>query len=227
MGLIVLVTFSRRYEREMGTRKYCVFLLGVNVVAILAEIIASELFLEYGLRYSGPYRVLGALLGMFHRFAPRLYPRFFGILGFHFSEKTIAYLFAAQIIFYNGLSSIIPSTCGFLAGCLMSAPPCSQLDVPDFVASVGASIGERFFDGHPSPVLPRQQRGGNRRHDTAAAGPVNNHRAMPQPASPLPPPDSMVEQLTSMGFERDAVVRALRASHNNLEQAAERLLSGT
>jgi hypothetical protein len=43
-----------------------------------------------------------------------------------------------------------------------------------------------------------------------------------QPTSP-----ENIEQLTAMGFERDVVVMALREADNNVEHAANRLLSGS
>jgi UBA/TS-N domain len=50
------------------------------------------------------------------------------------------------------------------------------------------------------------------------------------PTPPLqlsPPPDEeSIQQLTILGFERDTVIRALRQSHNNIERAADWLLSG-
>lgn len=45
---------------------------------------------------------------------------------------------------------------------------------------------------------------------------------------PIPEPDhDAIEQLTSMGFERQQVIAALRACHNNIEHAADRLLSSS
>lgn len=53
--------------------------------------------------------------------------------------------------------------------------------------------------------------------------------AMPAAAAPVPPPEPPSEDaiinLISMGFERDAVVQALQDSNNNVEVAANRLLS--
>ena len=222
---------------------------GMTVISTLLIIMASELLFDNGLQFSGPYPAIGALFGLFHRFAPRLHPRFCGVLGFHFSEKSITYLFAAQIMAYRGLASLIPSLCGFFAGWLMSVPPASKLDVPNFVASMVAAIGDRFIDDPPPPIVPRLQRGaagsgvvipptmGRANIPTAMAegptGPLQGagggaggdgwEQVLPPPP---PPSDDVVNQLTSMGFERDDVLRALRASHNNVERAADRLLSG-
>lgn len=46
-----------------------------------------------------------------------------------------------------------------------------------------------------------------------------------QPEPPPPPSEEAIEQLTLMGFDREAVITALGATDNNLEAAANRLLS--
>ena len=57
----------------------------------------------------------------------------------------------------------------------------------------------------------------------------NNRGLQPQfqrMPPPQPPSQESIDQLTAMGFERDAVVRALSLTDNNVEAAANRLLSG-
>lgn len=73
-----------------------------------------------------------------------------------------------------------------------------------------------------------QRGGGNRQRrapnnggrPAAAAAPA----AAPRP--PPPPPEEAVAQLTGMGFDRQAVIRALQQTDNNVEAAANRLLMG-
>ena len=50
--------------------------------------------------------------------------------------------------------------------------------------------------------------------------------AQQQPPPPPPPSEEAIAQLTAMGFDRQAVVRALGQTDNNVEAAANRLLSG-
>jgi hypothetical protein len=56
---------------------------------------------------------------------------------------------------------------------------------------------------------------------------VDGGRATP-PATvhrpPPTPPEEAIDQLTSMGFERQAVIRALQQTDNNIEAAANRLM---
>lgn len=226
-GLVTLVPLLRRFEREMGSRKFLVFLGIVTLSSIVLQVFVAQLLMEDGLRYSGPYPTLGAMLWLFHTYTPRLHPRFFGMLGFHFSEKSLQYALGTQAIFYRGYASLIPSICGMLASYLACQSPMIDLDLPDAVVSVGAVIFGRFIDS-PTDIVAVRQTPANR------AVPVANNAGVPfqRPAQEpmfqqLPPPDeSSIEQLTSMGFEREAVLRALQQSHNSVERAADRLLTG-
>mmetsp|Transcript_17409 Transcript_17409/g.40453 ORF Transcript_17409/g.40453 Transcript_17409/m.40453 type:complete len:312 (+) Transcript_17409:210-1145(+) len=247
LGMMVLVPFSRRFEREMSSPKYSIFLLGVALWSMLLECIVAVV-LGVPVRYSGPYPTLGALLGLYHVYCPRLYPRFFGILGFHFSEKSIAYALALQVLLYDRYASLLPALCGMAGGMAMTYPPFSTLDVPNVLVRFLSFLGGRFLflsDPPPPMLLPRQRGGGRRpqpppqdapggRGGGSGGGGGGGGFVVPSPTPPPaaafppppPPPESVVEQLTSMGFERDAVLRALQASHNNVERAADRLLSG-
>lgn len=67
------------------------------------------------------------------------------------------------------------------------------------------------------------QRGGNR----PRRAPNGGRAAAPAaPRPPPPPPEEAIAQLTSMGFDRQAVIRALQQTDNNVEAAANRLLMG-
>lgn len=73
---------------------------------------------------------------------------------------------------------------------------------------------------------PRLRQRQNVAPPAAAAPAVNNNNHWMQEI-PLPEPDmAAVEQLTAMGFPQPQVMEALRQSHNNVEHAANRLLSG-
>ncbi len=64
---------------------------------------------------------------------------------------------------------------------------------------------------------------GNRPQRPIAGG---NGVAPVAPRPPPPPPEEAIAQLTGMGFDRQAVIRALQQSDNNVEGAANRLLMG-
>jgi hypothetical protein len=219
----VLFNFSRRFEREMGTRKYCMWLTGVALLSMAFQIVAAQLYAA-GLTYSGPYPTLGALVLMFHLYTPRLHPRFFGMFGLHFSEKSMSYAFCAQIMFYRGYDSLVPCICGAISAFLITTFA-SKLDVPDFLAATVTAALVRFVDDPPAPIVQRPAARAGRGGAPTAAPP--RAAAAPIFEQLPPPPESAIEQLTSMGFDREAVLRALAQSHNNVERAADRLLSGT
>jgi hypothetical protein len=216
-----LVNFSRRFEREMGTRKYAVWLTGVALISIAFQVVAGQVYSE-GFRYSGPYPIIGALVLMFHIYTPRLHPRFFGMFGLYFSEKSMAYAFCAQIMFYRGYSSLVPCVCGAISALIMTAFA-SKFDMPDFLASTVTTLLARFIDEPPAPIVQRLIR------PPVAGAPAQPHAAVVEPMfEQLPPPsEEAIEQLTSMGFDREAVLRALQQSHNDVERAADRLLTGS
>ena len=60
---------------------------------------------------------------------------------------------------------------------------------------------------------PRRAVGGGR-----ATPPAAVHRPPPTP------PEDAIDQLTSMGFERQAAIRALQQTDNKVEAAANRLM---
>ena len=73
-----------------------------------------------------------------------------------------------------------------------------------------------------SRTVQRGAEGGNRPRrapngDGRAAAPA-------APPPPPPPPEEAISQLTSMGFAREAVIRALQQTDNNVEAAANRLM---
>jgi len=64
---------------------------------------------------------------------------------------------------------------------------------------------------------------------TTGGGDVPVAPTIGQFQAPLPPPvpePEAIEQLTAMGFDREAVMTALQATDNNVGAAANRLLSG-
>jgi hypothetical protein len=232
LGNLIVAHFSRRFERELGSRKYVCWLIAVYLVAIpliwtVAMIIITGEEEDDRLTYAGPYPTLGALLYLFYRYTPRLHPRFFGVLGFHVSEKVIPYAFALQMVAYQGMSTLIPTVCGCVAGWLAISYYPHMDVIPNGVADFFSSCASRLLvEGPPGMLAPRQQQ-----HHHAPlqqqprAAPVRQQP--PPPPPPQPPSQVAIEQLTSMGFDRDTVVRALEQSNNSVERALDRLLTGT
>ena len=224
VGLLLMVNFSSRFEREMGARKYCVWLLGVMLLSTAFQILLALLYAE-GFQYSGPYPTIGALVLMFHMYTPRLHPRFFGMFGLHFSEKSMGYAFCAQIMFYRGYASLAPCLCGAMSAWLMTTFA-SQLDVPESMVSTITNAFSSFVDNPPAPQIQQQPQRVARPMGTPGQEP-REMAAAPMFEEIPPPSESSIEQLTSMGFDREAVLQALQQSNNDVERAADKLLTGS
>jgi len=202
----------------------------------------------------GPYPFIGALLYLYHCYTPRLHTKFIGILGFDFSEKFMTYVFTFLTVYSQGALSILPTLCGVAASWISISTKNLygrwECCLPNFVYGIGTNVGRIFgldslvtstvFMSRGSSMglaaggrnMGGIDRGNNRRGGAGGgigAGAGNMAPQQPQfqrmPA-PQPPSPEAIEQLTAMGFERDAVVRALSAADNNVEAAANRLLSG-
>ena len=238
LGMLVMVPLMRRYERELGTVKFGTMVVFVNVVATFLELIVASSFPGLvDMRYSGPYPTLGAVLYLFHVYAPRLHPKFFGLMGFDFSEKSLQYLFALQVMFSGGMGTLQPVLCGAIAGAMYTSPmlpfgkfmlPESMLgwlesDVPQTLAARRGRGAARGGAGGGAGGGPRQRMAPN---FGAGGGAAAAMAAAQQPPPPPPPSEEAISQLTAMGFERQAVIRALGQTDNNVEAAANRLLSG-
>ena len=133
MGMLLLVPLMRRYERELGTAKFGTLLVFTNVCATFLELCAASLFPSPTERHSGPHPTIGAMLYLFHVYAPRLHPKFFGLAGLHFSEKSLTYVLAAQVVLFQGIGTVRPVLCGAIAGGLYmtSLLPFGKLLLPE------------------------------------------------------------------------------------------------
>ena len=70
--------------------------------------------------------------------------KFFGMLGYDFSEKSLVYGLCAQVVLSGGFSTIIPASIGFIAGLVCVG--WSQTELPEFVYSLGQVVGKAFVD---------------------------------------------------------------------------------
>ena len=225
---LLLVYSLRQVEREMSTRKCTMFVLFVHGFAIVCQALMIPYLLyaaKSNLRYAGPYALLGALFYHFHVKTPRITPQFVRILGFSFSDKLWQYLWFAQAAGGGGWSTLLIFAIGTVAAWIYDKVPwLSQgLDVPDVVTTwVSTVVGFRFWaDGPPRTVLPgRAGRGGGGGIPRAAAAAA----AAPPPRAVTADP-AAVEQLTMMGFPQPRVVEALQATNNDVQRAADRLLT--
>lgn len=226
LGSLALFPLMRRFEREMGSRRFAAFIVYTSIISTILELVVFNIFLDIE-RYSGPYPQLGAVIMLYRRFTPRLYPKFFGMLGVDFSEKSVTYGLCAQVILFGGLGTVIPTLVGFICGSL--CVNLSENELPQFVYTVGEVVGKTIVDEAPAIMMSRSvQRGAERGGDHPRRRFVDGGRAQAPAVVPRPPPpppsEEAIELLTSMGFERQAVIRALQQTDNNIEAAANRLM---
>ena len=196
--------------------------------------------------YCGPYPCLGAMFTLYHLYRPILHPKFFSILGFDFSEKSFLYAFAFQVIYSGGwIGTVFPSVAGMIAGYICIQKTILELEyVPTFVFSFASNYLTFFADDTANQLFVTRAMARNLTpHDTGMnRNNTNNNNATrqrtnlqeqhlaaarysQQPPPPPPPSEEAIEQLTIVGFDREGVIRALRATDNNVEAAANRLLT--
>jgi hypothetical protein len=232
LGTVALSMHMRRFEREMGTRKFLLLLVMTNVFTMMLELTTMLSFDMLDLQYSGPYPILGAMILLYVKYTPRLHPRFVSVLGFAFSEKSLSYFLCVYVVGYEGMFTLIPTVLGMLAAYVFVH---FQWDFPNFIVSAFKPLEGLFallVDPPPrvyAPLLQAQNaRGAPRGNDPFAQQQPQRRAVRPVDAvpPPPPPPEEAIEQLTAMGFERQRVLDALQTTHNNVEHAADRLLSG-
>lgn len=242
MGLAVLCSLLRRFEREMGTQKFASYLfLKSMILATIFQLLMLGCLDNIPRTFTaGPYPQIGALLFLFHLYTPRIHPKFFGILGLDTSEKAFTYFFIFQLVFSGGASTVIPTLCGFVAGMLSISAKTplgrSDLGFPQFIHRLCSIVGHALgLDNlYSCPIVAPRLRMSSVSSGTNSGGGrlvpdnISASAVVPaqQPIPASPPSESLIEQLTVMGFERNAVIRALRATDNNPEAAANRLLTG-
>jgi hypothetical protein len=127
----------------MGSRRFGAFIVYISILSTIFELVIFNIFFDVE-RYSGPYPQLGAVLSLYHRFTPRLYPKFFGILGYDFSEKSLVYALCAQVIFSGGWSTFIPAFVGFVSG-MLCVRACEH-ELPEFMYTACKYLGTAIVD---------------------------------------------------------------------------------
>jgi hypothetical protein len=216
VGTTLLALELRRFERELGSLRFLWLLLVVSTMVVLTEFVTINVVDHYG--YVGPYQLIGACLWMYYRYTPRLYPNFVSVLGLSASEKMFYYLWFAQVIYQEGLR---PAIMGALACALFL-----KLNL-QFPAALSKQVSSLLLN---IQAPPRVLLSVGSHHRAAGPGTIA-HAAAAAAMAPRPPPrpvqadPAAVEQLVIMGFDQDQVVRALQATNNNVQRAADQLLS--
>lgn len=146
---LILIYNLRVFERMLGSKKFAAFLTLSWCVTVASEMAMSILCSVASYRYiaaPGPFFFIYALLPMFHRknfhfifvhvsvvailffyagssvvgYLPKNSSIRFTRLGIEFSDKTFTYIIAAQLVFYEVPSSLLPVAVSIVFGYLYS-----------------------------------------------------------------------------------------------------------
>jgi len=224
LGSIALFQF-RRFERYLGSRKFCVF---VAFSAGFATALVSGLAVVFGRRDEGvayfrpapgPYALVGALFGLFYAVVPVTRPRWagFSAMGAHLSDKSLMYALGAQLAVNRGLASFAPSALGLLAGFAYLNEPLGlrNLALPRAL--------EPLFAARPrEPTARRRPRATSDEWGNMVPDAPPTEERFQQ----MEPSEENVAQLEAMGFDRDQAYAVLLDCHNDLQAAVNKLLSG-
>jgi len=235
-GGALAMPLVRQFEREFGSRLFfsfflCVVIMNVVFREFMKVTFGSDAFEEV---LELPYVVIGMLLYLYHEYTPRLHPKFMGILGVDLSEKSMKYL----LFFMAGMFNVLPVVLGYISALL-----CSSNAVFSFISNhvkfpesiyklVNTILGPWFVEYRRTQFAAVSQRQTQQQFGaTQMANNLNNNsqrrnqfQQQQLPRAP-PPSEEAIQNLTSMGFDRDDVIRTLQQCDNNVEVAANRLLS--
>jgi len=220
-GFILLYQF-RLFERQMGSRKYAVFLLWTLGIASLVQL--GFLTLTSYKLPSGPYSLIFSLLVQFFYNVPAT--QNFRFCGFPFSNKFLTYILGIQLGLSNYPSSLIGVVSGLLVGSLYRTDviPVRKWLIPKRISEFCTKWVKPLLDPVPST---------RRRVFTTRANPGNLF-----PGNLQVPPfvvqggnmnmqqfdENTIATLMDMGFDRQSVITALVTCGNDVQQATNLLL---
>ena len=197
---------------------------------------------------TGPYFLIFSLLPFFYKYVPKVGTPQYSILGLIISEKSWTYLLASQLVLGESTSSIVAAVSGLVAGYLYIQDHTKKLQkfrLPKLIENNIAMIGAFFSSLVPAPITQpsrdlqnhlqqqqhqqqqhqqhqqqQQQLGRNNRFADAFNEGLGNYGGFGQPTIS----EQDVETLMGLGFERNAVIRALESANGDTQAAANILL---
>lgn len=247
IGLMLMYSF-RQFERQLGSRKFGSFVAISLVISILIQLAIVVIGKGCGIEIvptPGPFFFIYSLLPLFYQYIPTLHPTKLPILGLALSEKSWTYLLACQLIFSDGTDSFGAGISGLIAGYLYTwnGLGLQEYRLPALVETPFVVVG-RFLSGlfsvpgpaatvnRPATRRIRTDNFGGGAHGLgdqmlptdigAPLGALFDDRAR----LGLRPREEDVLTLMNLGFDRSSVERALLSSGNNMDAAANILLSG-
>lgn len=238
MGMIFLAQHLRKLEREMSSRQVIVWLAWIWTFAMGVQWMANQT-IEQESKLLGPYLWMGGILYWYMQYIPRLHPKFVSILGIQMSEKALQYIWGFYLLGCQGTVSLLQGLVGGIGAAIyfLAVPNYIPLSIPDSIVHrfPWEIVGGLLFLDPPSPIYVPLMMTNHPPLGRATADPRPRRTGMHRPTTvPIPvpvvqvpaPSQEAIDQLTAMGFEEERVRQALQHSGNNIERAADRLLSG-
>lgn len=241
-------------SRKFGTFLIISFIINLIIELILSGIITSSITaLKSTVVTSGPFFYIYALVPFYYYYTPAMHSTKYKIFGIPItiSQKLWLYVLLTELFFSFGVSSIMSGMSGMLTGLiyLSNVFGIQRLRLPEFIivafnflGSLYSSTGnngnnrgnvnrnDRRMDpggiGAGYGTNDTQGHGNGGALGTAGVGGAGfgNNGVPDLSAFTGPPPREMIDMLVEMGFDEASATRALRATGNNLEAAASRLL---
>lgn len=227
IGLIFVAIQLRRLERELGSRQFGEWLLMWILIPSTLIFRIGEFLLAYpGADLRLPPVLISACVYWYTLYTPRLHPNFVSVAGIRFSEKALTQMWGLFLLGHDFRSQIAAAIAGMIASAMYFSIGYQFNLIPNAMVNLvpWEGIASLFLLDPPpkiyAPLLAQQQQSQQRAQRRGFQQPP-----IPPPR-PSPPPQEAVDQLTAMGFEEDRVRQALQQSNNNVERAADRLLTG-
>ena len=199
---------------------------------------------------SGPYFIIFSLLPFFYKYVPHIGSPQYSILGLVISEKSWTYLLASQLVLGESISSIVAAAAGLVAGYLYIQDHTKKLQkfrLPKAIENNIAMVGALFSSLFPAPITQpnrglqnhlqqQQQQQQHQQQQNLQQQMGRNNGINPVTAAfnerlgnygGFGPPtisEQDVETLMGLGFERNAVIRALESANGDTQAAANILL---
>ncbi|CAM9308562.1 unnamed protein product [Ascophyllum nodosum] len=124
MGPLVATSISlyrlRALEPLLGSKKFGAFVAMSSILALPFEATAGVYFNTVRLT-PGPLPLVFALLVVYYAIVPPSKPKFYGVMGMDFSDKTFTFCLAGMLACCEGWASFVPAACGALVGGLYVA----------------------------------------------------------------------------------------------------------
>eukprot|EP00252_Welwitschia_mirabilis_P025054 TRINITY_DN7685_c0_g1_i1.p1 TRINITY_DN7685_c0_g1~~TRINITY_DN7685_c0_g1_i1.p1 ORF type:complete len:293 (+),score=36.79 TRINITY_DN7685_c0_g1_i1:209-1087(+) len=220
-GLYLLYYF-RVFERQIGSNKYSVMILFTTIFSTLLELFVVVLRRESLLNgvASGPYSVIFSLFVPFFLDIP--VSTRFQMFSVRLSDKSFVYLAGLQLLLSSWKRSFIPGICGVIAGIFyrLNIFRIQRFKLPKWVTSTSSWLFAPIVSSRPSNAPLRRLA----TRETINA-PLGQQFQGNWGAPSLTASEEAISILVSMGFDRASATQALVQSRNDVNAAADLLLS--